>query len=335
MAFKVYYTDTTFPTLDPARQELARVGAELIVADAHTEQDVVEQCADADALVLAYTPISHTVLSNLKNLKVVVRCGIGVDVIDLEACTEHGVCAVNIPDYCIPEVSDHALAFILACARKIMQLDRAVHAGVWAARETAKPVQRLDEQTAGVIGFGRIGSRLGRNLRALGFRVLAYDPYLADEEIVARGGEPSTLENLLQQADYVSINCPLSKETFHMIGKEELALMKPTAFVVNTARGAVIDEAALIAALQAGQIAGAALDVLEQEPPAPDNPLLSMANVIVTPHAAYYSERSSSDLIVRTAQEAARVLSGYYPRSLVNPAVKERLAAMGRALKEA
>ncbi len=332
MPYKVYFVDNVFDSIETERRVLAEVGAELIDAQCKSEEEVAEVCRDADALLLVYVHLGQLAFSRLPNCRVVVRAGIGVDAIDLEAATAHGVCVANIPDYCIPEVSDHALALILACARRIVEYDRAVHAGVWAAM--APRIQGLPGQVLGLVGLGKIGQRLARNASALGLRVLATDPYVSREVAAACGAELVSLADLLAAADYVSIHCPLTAQTRHLIGSAQLRQMKPSAFLINTSRGPVVDEAALCEALQAGVIAGAALDVLETEPPAPTNPLLRMPNVIITPHAAYYSQRSSEEQHLRLGQEAARVLTGRYPRALVNPAVKQRLRELGRELSE-
>jgi len=334
MAPKVYVTDGVFPSLDIEREVLASVGAELALVQCKTEEDVARYCHDADGLLVVYTPIGAKALAGLPNCRVVVRMGIGYDPLDLSACTEFRVCAVNVPDYCVPEVSDHALALILTCARRIAKLDRAVRAGKWSAAQTVPTMQRLGEQVLGIVGFGRIGRELGRKARALGLTVLAYDPYVGAETLAAYGAQRATLAELLARSDYVSINCLLNAETYHLIGEAELRQMKRGAYLVNTSRGPVVDEAALIQALREGLITGAALDVLETEPLAADSPLLSMENVVLTPHAAYYSERAYKELHRRSAQEVARVLSGHYPHSLLNPEVKERLRALGRELAD-
>jgi D-3-phosphoglycerate dehydrogenase / 2-oxoglutarate reductase len=332
MAYKVYETDGGAGTSDIEREELARANAELTVVPYTTETEVAQHLADADGLLIIYAHIGELALSHLPKLKVIVRTGIGLDPIDLEAATVHGVCVANVPDYCVPEVSDHALALILACGRKLFPLDRAVHEGTWDSIHTAKPLVRLEGQTVGIVGFGRIGRRLARLAKGVGFVVVAHDPFISPEQIAAAGTEPVTMDDLLARSDYVSLNCPLTAQTRHLMGSQQLRRMKPTAHLINTSRGGVVDEQALIEALREQRLAGAALDVLEKEPPASDSPLLAMPNVILTPHAAYYSELSYPELRRRSAQEVARVLAGFYPRSLANPGVKQRLRALGREL---
>lgn len=335
MGLKVYYADSIYDSVEIERQILADAGIELLLADCKTEDDLVRQCADADGLLVVYCHVGEKALAGMPNCRVVVRTGIGYDALDVDALTRHGVCGVNIPDYCVPEVSDHALALILACARRIVQLDRDVRAGIWGVTKTAPEIQGLEGQVVGIVGLGNIGRRLARNANALGFRVLAYDPYVSREVAAAAGAQLAGLDELMANADYVSVNAPLNRETRHLISSPQLRLMKRSAFLINTSRGPVVDEPALIEALQAGAIAGAALDVFEHEPLPADSPLRQMRNVILNPHAAYYSQRAEAELHRRVAEEAARVLGGKYPRSLVNPAVKARLRELGRELAEA
>jgi D-3-phosphoglycerate dehydrogenase / 2-oxoglutarate reductase len=334
MAFKVYMTDGGLADGDIERSVLDAVGAELVMVPYSSEREVADNLADADALLVIYAHVGALAFSHLPRLKAAVRTGIGLDPIDLAAATAHGVCVANVPDYCVPEVSDHSLALILACGRKVAQLDRAVHSGTWDAAATARPLVRLEGQTVGIVGFGRIGQRLARLCRGVGFTVVAYDPYVSAELANQAGAELVTLPTLLAVADYVSVNSPLTPETRHLLGRAQFAQMKATAYIINTSRGAVLDEAALISVLREGRIAGAALDVLEREPPDPTNPLLEMPNVILTPHAAFYSEQAYRELRFRSASEVARVLSGRYPRVLANPAVKARLKELGRELIE-
>jgi D-3-phosphoglycerate dehydrogenase len=334
MGYKVYYADNIFDSVEIERGILARAGAELIVADCKTEDDVVRQCADADGLIVVYCRISHKALSGLPKCRVVVRTGIGYDALDVNALTEHGVCGVNIPDYCVQEVSDHALALVLACSRRVVQLDRDVRTGIWGVTKTAPDIQGLEGQVLGIVGLGKIGQRLSRHASAIGLRVLAFDPYVTSETAAACNARLVDLDQLMASADYVSVNAPLTAQTRHMISSAQLRQMKSSAWLVNTSRGSVVDEAALIEALQSGTLAGAALDVFETEPVLADSPLLQMKNVVLNPHAAYYSQRAEAELHRRVAEEVAQVLGGKYPNSLVNPAVKARLREAGRALAE-
>lgn len=334
MALKVYYADNIYDSIEIERDILTRAGIDLVQADCKTEEDIARQCGDADGIIVVYCHVGHTALAGMPNCKVAVRTGIGFDALDTDALTEHGVCGVNIPDYCVPEVSDHALALILACSRRIVQLDRDVHAGIWGVTKTARDIQGLEGQVLGIVGLGKIGQRLSRHASAIGLRVLAFDPYVSQAAAAACNARLVDLDELALNADYISVNAPLTAGTRHIIGSRQFGQMKPTAWLVNTSRGSLVDEPALIEALQAGAIAGAALDVFEREPIPADSPLLQMKNVVVNPHSAYYSQRAEAELHRRVAEEAAQVLGGRYPNSLVNPEVKSRLRAMGRELVE-
>lgn len=252
----------------------------------------------------------------LPDLKVIARYGIGVDHIDVEAATDHHVFVANVPDFCRDEVADHALALIMSLTRKIVSLNQSVKQGKWAFFEAA-PLHRINTQTVGLVSYGSIARNLSKKLRAIGFKVIAYDPYYqkTDQETDV---ELVSLEELMGRSDVISIHSPLVKETYHMINKEVLDLAKPNAIIINCGRGSIINENDLIDALQAGKIAGAGLDVLETEPMDLNNPLLSMDNVILTPHAAFYSEEAYQELKRKTALNILDVLQGNQPRYLVN-----------------
>ncbi|MCS7206912.1 MAG: C-terminal binding protein [Dehalococcoidia bacterium] len=308
------------------REVLSAIGADLIPAPRpQTEDDILRHAGDADAIIAVTGPFTRRVLHNLKRCKVVVRTGVGVDTIDIPAATEAGIAIVNVPDLWTREVATHALAMLLALARRLKALDQAVRENRWRS-VLEPPVPHFYGQTVGIVGLGRIGRAFARRARGFEFRIIAYDPYIPRSVFDEEGVEPVAFPDLLRQSDFVTIHTPLTPETRHMFNASTLRLMKPNAILVNTARGAVIDEKALIRALQERWIAGAALDVLEQEPPAPDNPLLQMDNVLLSPHAAYYSDKAVEGLPRRCAEEVARVLQGRMPLHLVNPAVGERLA---------
>jgi D-3-phosphoglycerate dehydrogenase len=289
------------------------------------EDDIIAQAQDADGLIVSSSPITRRVMTALKNLKVVVRTGVGYDVIDVPAATELGVVVVNIPDLWTREVANHALGLLLAWNRRIPTLNQEVRAGIWESQAPG-PVGALHGETVGIVGFGNIGRAFARRVAALETRVIAYDPYVDDARFAALGVERvRSLAELAARADYVSVHCLLNAETRHLIDEAFLRRMKPTACLINTSRGPVVDEQALIRALQERWIAGAALDVLEQEPPAPDNPLLGMANVLLTPHAAYYSTAAVAQVPRRCGEEVARALTGQRPLHVVNPEVYGRL----------
>jgi D-3-phosphoglycerate dehydrogenase len=248
---------------------------------------------------------------------VIARYGIGVDTVDVAAASTAGIMVTNVPDYCIDEVSDHTLALMLALARGVVRAMPATLAGMWDL-ETVRPLHRLRGQTLALIGFGRIGRAVAAKASPLGLRILAYDPYLPPDVIRAGGAEPAHLPTALREADILSIHVPLTAVTRHLVDSAALEQMKSSAFLVNTARGALVDTVALTTALKRGRLAGAALDVLESEPPPDDLELRRLPNVILTPHSAFYSEESLIESQTRAAEEVARVLRGERPLSLVN-----------------
>jgi D-3-phosphoglycerate dehydrogenase len=296
-----------------------RAAVRFRVVPARAETEYLERCGEADGLLVQYGNVTRRVLEGLPRLRVLVRYGVGVDGIDLGAATDRGVPVVNVPDYGIDEVANHAVALLLTLARKLARLDRQTRSGAWDVFRVG-PVARLSGQTVGLLGCGRIGSAVARKLGGFDVRLLGCDPYI---NTFPPGVQPVAFERLLAESDYVSIHCPLTPETRHLFSEETLARLRPTAALINTARGGIVDTAALIEALQMGLLAAAGLDVLETEPIDPASPLLRMEQVIVTPHAAWYSEEGRSDLKRRAAEEAVRVLRGERPRHCVNPEVFE------------
>ncbi len=286
-----------------------------------TEDEMISRTRDADALVISSSPVTRGVMGALEGLKVVARTGVGYDVIDVPAATELGVIVVNIPDIWVREVANHALALMLAWNRKIVTLDRQVHAGVWSAGVPGERTGSLHGETVGIVGLGNIGSAFARRVAAFETKVIAHDPYVDDARFAALGVERVTLEALAERADYVSVHTLLNAETHHLIGEAFFRRMKPTAILINTSRGPVVDEAALAKALAEKRLAGAALDVWEREPVAADNPLLRMDNVLATPHAAYFSSPAVAQVPRRCGEEVARALRGQRPVNVVNPEV--------------
>jgi len=315
----VYVTDYEHPSFDDARKVLEPAGLELRLVQCRTEDEIIAKCHDAFGLMVTYAPITRRVLANLPKCRVVVRFGIGYDCLDLAGATDLGVYAANVPSYCEEEVADHALGLLLACARKIVVLNNAVKGGVWDYK-VATPILPLRGSVLGLVAFGKIARHLADKVKPLGMGVMAYDPFIDPKLAQEHGVElVEDLEEMAARVDFLSVHAPLSEKTRHLVGERVLARMKPTAFVINTARGPVIDEAALIRALQEGWIAGAGLDVVEQEPILPDNPLLQMDNVVLTPHAAWYSTASIGLLQSLAAEEVVRVFQGGRPKSLLNP----------------
>ena len=283
--------------------------------------EVIARTRDADALIISSSPVTRRVMESLEGVKAVMRTGVGYDVIDVPAATELGVVVINVPDVWIREVANHALALLLAWNRKIVTLDREVHAGTWSSRVPGAVTGSLHGETVGIVGLGNIGSAFARRIAALETHVIACDPYVDDARFKALGVERVDLPTLAARADYVSVHALLNAETRGLINEAFFRRMKPTACLVNTSRGPVVDEAALVRALQERKLAGAALDVFEQEPLAADSPLRRMDNVILTPHAAYFSSPAVAQVPKRCGEEIARVLLKERPINVVNPEV--------------
>ena len=321
-----HHVPSPVATVEIETEELSKVNAALVEAGCITEDDIIEAAGNADALLTVFAQITRRVFESLPKLKVVVRYGIGYDNLDVDGATDNGVIVVNIPDFCLEEVSDHAISLMMACARQITRLSDGTKQGRWTESQKIVSVAApLYEQTLGLVGCGNIGRYTARKAQCFSLKILGYDPYV-DKSLASEYGITLTsLPELLKESDYVSLHTPLTKETRHLIGKNELKQMKPTAYLVNTARGSVVDEPALIEALKGKWIAGAGLDVFEKEPIDPENPLLKMENVIVTPHCASSSSSAMKRLKISVAQEAARVLTGKWPKSVVNKTVKPKV----------
>ena len=314
----VTVTDHVFPDLDQERKLLADAGHELrFGSNAASVEEVRAAVAGADAVLNCYAPMPADVIRELDRCVVIARYGIGLDTIDLDEATAKGIVVTNVPDYCIDEVSDHALALLMSLARGVTRLDRRVRSGSWTPSD-ARPIHRLRGRTLGLVGFGRIARALAAKAAPLGLRVVATDPFLPDDAVRESGAEPATLEELLAAADVVSIHAPLTAESRHLIGEAELAMMKPGAILINTSRGPLVDLDALRAALADDRLGGAGLDVLEEEPPARDDPLLHRDDVIVTPHAAFYSEESLEELQRKAVEQVIEALAGRTPPYAVN-----------------
>ncbi|WP_106406337.1 C-terminal binding protein [Bacillus marinisedimentorum] len=322
--FKVVVTDYEFKSFQPEKEVLDHPDIDLQFAQCTTEDEVIEAAQDADALINQYAPISRKVIESLENCKVISRYGIGFNTIDIEAATEKGIVVGNVTDYCLDEVSDHAFALLLSLARKVTLLNNEVKDGNWDFK-AGSPIFRLRGRTLGLVGLGNIPQTLARKAQAFGIEVAAYDPFIPEETAAALNVKLLELDELCERSDFVSVHAPLNEHTKGMMSTEQFKKMKNEAFIINTARGPVIDEKALILALQEGEIAGAGLDVVEQEPIEKDNPLLEMPNVILNPHVAWYSEESQTELKRKTAQNVADVFKGYFPDYLVNRDVKDKV----------
>ena len=288
-----------------------------------------EALREADVVLTAWTKrFTPEVIAALPRCRLIARYGVGVDNIDLAAATAHGIVVANAPTYCVAEVADHTAGLILALTRGIPWLDRQVRAGDWlSVRKDDPQVPRISRSTLGIVGIGKIGRRVAQRMAGFGCRILAHDPYLSDDEIRARGAEPvASLADLLREADVLTLHVPLTDETRQLIDAAALAQLKPSAVLINTSRGGVVDEAALIEALRAERLRGAALDVLAPEPPAPDHPLLTFdpRRVILTPHFGAWCNASVPDLHAEIAGAVAAVLAGRWPASTMNPEVRPR-----------
>ena len=316
----VLVTDYTWPSTAPEAEVLARVGARLLEAETGSEEELLRLVPEADAILTCFKQVPVSVVRAGTKLQVIGRYGIGVDNIPVDEATRLGIPVTNVPAYCLDEVAEHALALLLAGARSILRYDRAVQADDWSLA-TGMPVYRVAGRTLAIIGFGKIGRTLARKAAALDLQLLAHDPWVPDEEIRATGVEPAGLDEALARADFVSLHTPLTEETQHLLNAERLARIKPGAFVINTARGALIDQEALLAALQSGRVSGAGLDVFVPEHLPAGHALLAQPGVIATPHTAFYSGESVLELERLAAQNVADILSGRRPADVVNPEV--------------
>jgi len=326
MACKVVARPALPSTL--AGEVLTRFGAQLVEVPLFTEGDIIKNAADADAVLVGPTePFTQDVIRTLSKCKILSRTGIGFNNIDVDEATRQGIPVAIVLDASVHEVSDHAIAFLLAFSRKLLPLTLAIRKGLWTpgSQEIIRlrgQIFRLNQQTLGIVGVGRIGTRVAQKARAFGIRVLGYDPYLSSQEIQERGAEKVDFDRLLQEADFVSLNAPLTPETKNLFGLEEFRKMKPTAYLINTARGGIIDEKALYQALVEGFIAGAGVDVTDPEPPLLDNPLFNLDNVLTTGHSAFYSETSVQELYQKGAEAIVMAFKGEWPPFLANPQVK-------------
>jgi len=311
---KIVITDSGFPNIDPETVVIADAGFQLSSAQCKTAEDVIAAAADADGLIVQWAPVTAKVIGNLTRCKVVVRYGIGVDNVDLAAAKQKGIPVCNVPDYCIDEVADHTVALALAQARQLTQIDARIRAGIWKIHPD-RPMPSFSDMTFATVGYGRIARAVLDRARTFGFTVAAYDPYatLSSDRVV-----PLSLDELFRQADILSLHVPLTPKTKHLVNADRLTKMKPTAIVVNTARGGLIDTVALAQSLQAGTIAAAGLDVFESEPLETDHPLRKCPNALLTSHVAWYSERSVPRLQRMAAQEAVRALRGEPLKNQVN-----------------
>ena len=302
-------TDTVFPSLDPAKAALARLNPTYRMSKSVNAEDIVAVAKDADAVLVTYAKLTRDVLMQLNRCRAIGRFGLGVDNIDLPTAKEKGIAVNYVPDYCIREVSDHAMALLLALIRKIPLSNKLVQSGRW-EMPAVVPIRRIEGTVLGLIGFGHIPRLVAPKAQAFGMKVISYDPFAKPEAFKAAAVESVDLDTLLKTSDYVSVHAPLLQATRGMLNAAAFGEMKKGAYVVNTARGPLIDEPALVAALDSGQVGGAGLDVVAAEPLAKDSPLLGRDNVIISPHTAFYSIEALNELQTKCATDVARVLSG-------------------------
>lgn len=315
--YRVVITDHGFKTLDQEHAILAAADAELVVARCKTPDEVRAAAANADALLVQWAPINADVIAALTCCRIIVRYGIGVDNVDLPAAKARGIPVCNIPDYCIDEVADHAFALAVSLARQLPQIDARVRNGTWKIVPD-KPMPAFCEMLFATAGFGRVARAVLDRARAFQFRLAAYDPFVPEETFRKADVARLSLDELFQQSDVLSLHSPLTPETRHMVNKARLMEMKPTGILVNTARGGLIDTQALADVLLSGHLSGAGLDVFETEPLAPEHPLRSCRNVLLTSHVAWYSGSSVPRLQRLAAEEIVRALRGEPLRNQVN-----------------
>lgn len=309
------------------REALDAIGAEIVTAQCSTKEEYYEQLKDTDALMVAMLAADEDAIKHMPKVKVISTGGIGLDKIDVDAATAAGIAIVNVPDVFIEEVADQAFALFLAVNRRVVEYANAVKAGNWSGRGQMQPraMPKIAGSTLGLVAFGNIGRAVARRAQGFGMRVIVNDPFVSEDVMRAAGVEPVSMDEVFSQADVVSCHVPLIKSTHHLLTEHHFSLMKPTAIFINTSRGPVVDEAALIKTLREGRILGAGLDVTEIEPIQPDNPLLKMDNVVITPHMASRSDTADIERRRRAGQNIANVLSGKMPANLVNKDVAERL----------
>lgn len=315
MKYRVSITNKIFYS-DEIKDILREAEADLLLRPCRTEEEIIEKTRDMDAILTTSAPFSKAVLESLNKCKGIVRIGIGVDNFDLKTATRRGICIVNVPDYYVEDVANHTVTFILACARKIVQIDAAVKKGTWTI--DAFHLSRLSKQVVGLAGFGRISRAVAERLKPFGTEILVYDPYVPRDIIESMGLKLTEFGSLIKKSDFISLHCPLTDETRRMIGEKELRQMKKNACLINTARAGLIDQDALFRALKEGWISGAALDVFDKEPPEPGDPLLGLENLISSPHIGWYSMDSRDEAARRGADEIVRILEGKRPLNIVN-----------------
>lgn len=316
-AMRVLLTDRPWPDSDTEREILAGVGAELVEAPASDESTLCELAGDCQAIATCWAPVTEAVIRACDDCRIVARLGIGLDNIDVETASSLGIPVTNVPDYCVSEVVHHALALILACARKVAFYNQQAKAGKYEL-QAGSPLRRIEGQVLGLVGFGPIARTLFAKARSLGFEVIAHTPSSSD---YGTGCSMVSFDELLDRSDFISLHAPFTQQSSRMFGRKQFERMQGSAYLINTSRGGLVDHAALGQAIESGQIAGAALDVFDPEPPDLSEPLFRDPRVIVTPHAAFLSQESLNDLRTRAMHQIADALQGRRPENVVNPEI--------------
>lgn len=322
ITLKVIVTDDRHGSYDVEKSVLDSIGAELIVENCVTSDEVLSACRDADAVLCNLAPMPSSVIDGLNSCKVISRYGVGYDNVDVSACTSKGILLCNVPDYCTEEVSDHALALLMACARRVARRDFQVRSGMWNICRK-EPIYRIAGKTIAFLGYGKIARCLHRKTIGLEFkRTLIYDPYIEKSLIAGMGGIESDWKTIFSEADFISVHLPLNDHTRQIIGEAEFGMMKSTAVLINTSRGAVIDESAMVKSLSESKILAAGLDTFETEPLPIDSPLRSLENCVLTDHVGFYSEESLEELKQKAAENICDFFKGKNPKYPVNLSVK-------------
>lgn len=321
--YHILITDAHHKDFHLEEKILQQIGAKLHVGYCKNEEELLKVDPCMDALLVSYVNVGKKAIKHFSNCKVMVKYAVGVDNIDLSTATKHNILVANVPDYCIEEVSTHAMALLLALVRKIITFDKSVKNGIWNPL-IADPIYRMQGKTIGIIGFGKNGRRLAEKIHPFKMNIIASDPTVKSTEMTNYGVKKVDLNVLFKQSDYISIHCPLNESTYHLINKQTIDIMKPNVFLVNTSRGSIINQSDLYKALTNGKFSGIALDVMENEPPK-NNDILKMDNVIYTPHVSWHSEEAEITLRTQAALEVKRVLLGEKPINLVN---KELLSGL-------
>lgn len=321
MTWKVLITDYVWPTIDPEKKIIEASGGEVIVSPDSSEKTLISLAKDVDAIMTCFAQVTDNVIESAQKCVAIGRFGVGVDNIAVKKATELGIPVTYVPDYCVDEVSDHVLAMLNTWNRKIALFDKSVKDDGWGSLNLSMRIMRLREKTLGIVGFGRIGQMVAKKASAFGMKIVASDPVIKKEEMEKLGVESVSLDDLLKISDFVTLHAPLIPQTHNLIGTRELNIMKKESFIINAARGPLIDENALYKALKNNVIAGAGLDVMVDNIPDKKHPLLQLDNILVTPHIAFFSQESTLELEERAAQEVVRVYKGEMPENLVNPKV--------------